>query len=397
MELYIQLGNRMMSLTEELLAQWGGGSVILSPRDLDPKHDQLNRLALRVVEQSGEPLLDPQCYLREADHHLLTRYPYWATYKSCATQDLAHGSGPLINDLHALNEALGCSRFILPGLLAEPVDELWFATHAGIAATAADEAGDLEPVATIALSQDSCLDEEQIEAVVEHTASWPVGGYYVVAESASNYLVDQPVWLANLLLLVAGLKLQNRQVIVGYSNHQSLCLSAANADAIASGNYLNARSFGRGKFFTQEPTPSQRATWYYCPQALSEFKIPFLDIAKRLGVLEKMRTGPEFGSPNAAPLFAGAEPSAVAWGETEAFRHYLNCLRAQCGQVNAPSFSEAKQAHEQMLDSAEHLLGELHARGIRGQDRDFADRIDVNRAALAVLEQAYGPRLRRSW
>jgi hypothetical protein len=74
-------------------------------------------------------------------------------------------------------------------------------------------------------------DEAQVEAIVERVSNWNVSVIYLVAEHpGGDYLVSQPNWLANLLILVSGLKLQNRRVIVGYCSHQLLCLAAARAD-----------------------------------------------------------------------------------------------------------------------------------------------------------------------
>ena len=95
----------------------------------------------------------------------------------------------------------------------------------------------------------------------------------------SDYLADDPLWLGNLLNLSAGLKLQGREVVVGYCSHQMLCLAAANVDAIASGTFLNVRSFSTNRFQQpEEDSKGKRANWYYCPQALSEYKIAFLDL-----------------------------------------------------------------------------------------------------------------------
>ena len=74
---------------------------------------------------------------------------------------------------------------------------------------------------------------------------------------------------------------------------------------------------------------SRRALWYYCPQALSEYKIQFLDIARRVGVLDMMRPDASLGSTYADQLFSGAMPTSIDWGEPRSFRHYLACLHAQ--------------------------------------------------------------------
>jgi ribosomal protein L37AE/L43A len=56
-------------------------------------------------------------------------------------------------------------------------------------------------------------------------------------------------------------------------------------------------------------------------------------------------------------------------------------------------------AYRQALDVAEATLKGLRQKSISGQQRDFygAECFDSNRAALQVLEQNHGPRLRRQW
>lgn len=46
---------------------------------------------------------------------------------------------------------------------------------------------------------------------------------------------QNPIWFTNLLSLVAGLKLLEKEVIVGYANHQMLALACTGVDAIATG------------------------------------------------------------------------------------------------------------------------------------------------------------------
>ena len=49
---------------------------------------------------------------------------------------------------------------------------------------------------------------------------------------------------------------------------------------------------------------------YYCPQALSEFKIEYLDTARRRGVLGHMGPPAEIQPNYAAPLFVVLHPRA---------------------------------------------------------------------------------------
>ena len=177
-----------------------------------------------------------------------------------------------------------------------------------------------------------------------------------------------------------------------------LIAGCAKATAICSGTWMNVRSFPPDKFRTSyDEEIKQRSTWYYCPQALSEYKIPFLDIARRQGVLAQMAPQGNLANPYAAPLFTGAQPSAVGFTEQAAFRHFLHCLRLQSRGAVRGTFDETLDAYNDMLDQAEALVTTLRANGVTGQKRDFTDIIDVNRAALAVLSSTRAPMLRRRW
>lgn len=155
---------------------------------------------------------------------------------------------------------------------------------------------------------------------------------YIVCEHPSNeYLVSNALWVSNQLALVAGLKRLGKKVIIGYSNHQQLCLAAAKCDAIASGTFRNVRWFQPEHFETVESDEaSQRAKWYYCSQALIEFKITFLDIAQRMSLLSMMSTAGSMQNSYSEMLFAGAIPSSTGYRENESFKHYLWCLNEQC-------------------------------------------------------------------
>ncbi len=399
MELYLQFGFGMMEHCRHLLTEWGGSTVVLSPRDLNPK--QLGNLAHDIVRiEGGKTLLDPQFYVPHADHDRLCSHDFWP-------DDFASGSffrGPgvesLVGQIVALNEELGTGAIILPGMLANPIDDFWLTHHESFLTTARDLVGDSKPLySTLALSADSARSRDQVSALLEAVTRWKADGFYIVCEHPNGeYLVSDAIWLAHVLDLTAGLRLAGAKVIIGYCNHQMLVSHVAGANAICSGTWMNVRSFPPEKFSKDfEEEIRRRATWYYCPQALSEFKIPFLDVAYEQGVLDLMRPLPEFDGNYVAPLFSGVQPTSVRFSEQAAFRHYLHALRGQAQALNAAGYDEARQAHHQALNDAEDLLGTLHSNGVLGANRDFTESLDVNRAALAMLDKQRGPVLRRRW
>lgn len=398
MEMYLQFGYGMMEHCRSMIRDWGGGTVVLSPRDLNPL--QLNSLASSIRTVGGELLLDPQFYLPYADHERLVSHDYWP--KEYDSGGFWNGTdlATLVSKLRSLNSELGCAKFILPSLFGAPADEDWLARQVAVLDEAEAQQIDLgSTLATVALCADTVRSLEKIHEILDASNNWRVGGIYLVCEHpSSGYLVDDPIWLSNVLDLTAGFRLKGLKVVIGYCNQQMLIAACAGATAIASGTWMNVRSFPPDKFRKQyEDEIRKRTRWYYCPQSLSEFKIPFLDIAMQQGVLGQLRTDESFARSYAEILFQGPQPSTVEFTEQAAFRHYLRCLRSQTVEAQRPTFEETITAHEQILDTAESLLEQLHGVGVTGGDRDFLDMIDVNRAALAVLRSNRGPILRRRW
>jgi hypothetical protein len=398
MELYLQFGYGMMEHCRHLVTEWGGGTAVLSPRDLTD--EQLHRLsnALRALP-NGNVLLDPQFYLPHADHERLCKHAFWPDNYSTNSFFAGAALNQLLAQLLQLNRSLGCSSFILPGLLATGVDDVWLETQRAILEEANALNAGLPLTMTIALGADAARSDDQIAALLEATEQWNPAAYYIVCEHpGGDYLVGDANWLANVLDLTAGLRLRGARVVLGYCNHQSLIAACSKANAICSGTWMNVRSFPPDKFRTSyDEEIKQRSTWYYCPQALSEYKLPFLDIARRQGVLNQMRPVGPLDNPYVTALFGGAQPSTVGFTEQSAFRHYLHCLRLQVQAAGRNTFDETVQAHNETLDAAETLLATLHANGVTGQKRDFVEIIDVNRAALSVLTTTRAPVLRHRW
>ena len=399
MELYLQFGYGMMEHCRILLSQWGGGAVIMSPRDLNPS--QLRSFAADIgsLGDSSSVLLDPQFYLPHADHERLCSHEYWPDEYDTDFFWQGPGLNRLITQLNQLNNDLRCSFFILPGLLATQIDDDWLVIQESIIEEAQRLEQRIPILVTVALSGNVVCSQDQVGQLLDRSESWNPQGFYLVFEHPQGqYLVDNPNWLANVLDIVAGFKLRGMKVVVGYCNQQMLILSAAKADVIASGTWMNVRSFPPEKFRSvMDEEIRQRATWYYCHQSLSEYKIPFLDIAFRQGILNDMAPSNELDGGYVRELFSGAQPTSINFREQTAFRHYLHCLHEQALSSSTDTFDENITFHQNLLDSAEVLLRSLRGASVSGQHRDFREMIDVNRAALTILLNTRGPMLRRAW
>lgn len=395
MELFIQMGHNMQTLALEHLDDFGDGTIIISPMNI--LREKLKKYISRVHKKNGKVIIDPQLYYPRKYQKRLSQYKYWPQEDITSLE--AGRFDKVVKELVALNTDVKTDMFLLPSITAKKTDGLWNRIQKMIIESAKQYAPNLKYLHTIALSSDVVNDENQIEKVISFVEEWDVDGVYIVCEHPERYyLVDRPLWVSNIMSLVAGIKRQQKKVIVGYASHQLLCMALAKCDAIASGHFLNLRWFQPEHFETiDDRQPSRRAVWFYCPQALSEYKIPFLDIANRMNLLNRIEPPEIMRNSYSDMLFRGGLPSSTGFGEKEAFRHYLFCLRKQCQSSVRKTYKETRDAHLAILGTAEQLLSGLSEKGIRGQDRDFTEILDVNRAAIAAFDMAYQFPLSQEW
>ncbi|WNY99747.1 hypothetical protein SUSP_002165 [Sulfurospirillum sp. 'SP'] len=393
MDLYLQLGHGMMGYCEDLITQWGEGTVILSPRDLT--EEQTKQFSNRLHKLNGKTLFDPQYYNPRAEHYKLIKWSHWLNdFDTSLFSDDLFLESKFIN-IKQINDYCQTEAYIIPSPLCEEVDRFWINEQTLFIKKASKVFNDKEKYITLALTFDVIIDEKAIEKIIDISSTWEVEGYYIVPEG--QYLEDNSFWLINLAQLVAGLKLQNKKVIVGYSNHQMLSLACANVDAIASGTFLNVRSFNAGKFDNPEiDAVSRRSVWYYCPQTMSEYGKKALDRAYDKGVLEDLKP---FGTTNKYIdiLFSGAAPSTVQFGDSLAFRHYLFTLKNQCLIAKKDTFEKTIDYHKKLSDNAYELIRNLSKKGVREMNRSFSDIIELYQKTLDELYKERGSLLKRKW
>ena len=393
MDLYLQLGHGMMGYCKELITKWGEGTVILSPRDLT--EEQTKKFSNELLKLNGKTLFDPQYYNPRADHHKLTEWTHW--FDDFDTSLLSDNEflESKFQEIKHINDYCHTSAYIIPSRICEEPDKRWKQEQESSIKRAIDVFSDKEKYLTIALSFNVLTDEKSIEKIIDMSSNWDIDGYYVVP--GGDYLEEDSYWLINLAQLVAGLKLQDKKVIVGYSNHQMLSLACANVDAIASGTFLNIRSFSAGKFDNPDSDAvSRRSVWYYCPQTLSEYGKRALDRAFDYDVLDDLKP---FGKTNkyVKVLFSGAKPSTVEFGDSFAFKHYLFTLKEQCLLAKRDTFEKTIDYHQKLSDNASDLIRKLEKNGVRDPKRSFSNIVEVYQDTLFKLKKERGALLKRKW
>jgi hypothetical protein len=396
MKLYIQMGHGMQTLCKDLSAAWQGTTVILSPQNIYPTY-KLPVFAASLKKVNGSVLFDPQLYSPRKYHKNLQKHTYWP-HGDVTNLELGECKS-LLSSLASINIAIESEAFILPSNIVNKIDDRWGKIQGIIASQAKKVASGQKLLLTVALGKDVFTDDAQVEKIVQYAERWDINGVYIVCEHPDRqYLVDKPIWFANLLSLVAGIKRLGKSVVVGYANHQMLPLALAKCDAIAAGNFLNVRWFQPEHFETVDTDEkSRRTTWYYCPQALSEFKVTYLDVAKRAGVLSTLATPSLMSNNYSNVLFSGAIPSQTNFQESDSFKHYLHCLKFQCEFASMATYDDTRNAQFAQLETAARILNGLHNERIRGQNRDFGEIIDVSEAAIQIFDKEFRFVMSQEW
>ena len=396
MKFYIQMGHGMQSICKELTEYWGESTTIISPLNM-PLPEKVKPFSESLRKIGGQVLFDPQMYSPRKYHKNLQKYSYFP--KDGITSIELGECGAVISALAKINDEIESEAFILPSQTITAYDERWNGVQNSVAVQGRHAANGRKTFQTLSLSGDAITDETQIERIVQSASQWDVDGIYIVCEHPQRYyLVDKPIWIANLLSLVAGIKRSGKEVVVGYANHQLLCLALAKCDAIASGNFLNVRWFQPEHFETiDDNEPSRRATWYYCPQVLSEYKVTYLDVAKRSELLSRMMPPPDMGNPYSSMLFQGALPSSTNYKERDSFKHYLHCLRIQAMTSAKSTYAETLNSLTLSYSTASTLFEGLRNARIKGQERDFFEIIDANEAAISLFDKEFGFAMSQEW
>ncbi|EGO6639881.1 hypothetical protein IV488_10870 [Enterococcus faecalis] len=389
MDFYIQMGHGMQGMCQELIKNWGDGTVIVSPVNIDP--NKLESFCEKINNINGDVLFDPQMYFPEKYHKNLKKYDYW--------QYGMNNAKKLVEEIVSLNSNIRSKAIILPSYTTNKIDSTWLQVQEKIVDESLKHVNDYKLLLTVSLDKDVMKDAGELEKIISLLEKLPVKGVYLVCEHPDKlYLVDKPLWLLNLMNLVTAIKRLNKQVVVGYASHQMLCLSSAKCDAIASGNFLNVRWFQRERFETLDKNnPSKRSTWYYAPAVLSEFKLAFLDIAYQQDLLGIISPPPSMQSEFSNMLFKGELPSSSDYSEKHSHRHYLNCLYYQCKESERATYLETYNGQLLQLQTAETLLRALDENGIKGQKRDFTEIVDVTRSALINHNKTYNIILNNIW
>jgi len=220
------------------------------------------------------------------------------------------------------------------------------------------------------------------DVVLDEAVNFSVSGFYVLHKPPQDqFLVSDDDYLYAVLDELLSLRAAEKQIIVGYANHQAILYAAVGVESIASGNFRNVRSFDPAIFDQQEPDERQRAVWYFDGGSLSEFRIQTVQLAYRRGLRGMFGPACQY----CTPLLEAADPSTVNWTEREAFRHCLFEMNRQWTRFSPMPIGQRWTAVLEVLHEAQERLVRLRHRGVILGERSFASAIEPSLAALEAL------------
>lgn len=397
MKLYLQFGYGMMTHVKNMFKKWSEGTVILSPRDMS--EDQMSKLAQNITEYNGKTLLDPQLYVPRSDHHGLLKHDYYQEFggDNFSTNLIAdiNSMDDLYTELKRLNDLAQTDKYIIPGLLCESPDEAWLMLQKSFLKASNNFFKDKDKLATLCISSKilNSTSPEKIEKLITYASKWDISGFYVLPEG--DYLVNNSIWFTNLLTLVSGLKLLNKEVIVGYSNHQMLALACTKIDAIATGNWLNVRHFNLKRFEEPNSTGGRKVAWYYCPCTQSEYRYATLEAVKRLKTIDMnlLKTDISMNSNYMDSYFN----NGIEFKEPDTFKHYFQCLYKQCEIVSKSTYEETFDTIVSLQINSEDMIENFSKHSLRERDRSYATVGEATNLALQIFNKEKGPLMRRKW
>jgi len=381
MQFLLQQGWGMLGLDSEFIRAGFASGVILSPRVYTP--EQLERHSNEMRGLGATLLFDPQFYEPRTEREKLLSYPYWDGLNfDTATFDGSRVFQFCENVIEYQVNTLNVSHGVIPGRYTNSITEEWLEMQHDFAETAASLNLDIPLYASIALGPDVISNQEALYNLLDEITGYPVDGlYFVFRPSQDRFFVRDDGFLYNLLDAFLSLRLQKKDIILGYANQQSIIFAAAGVAKIASGNFRNTRHFNPEIFDEQDESVMQRGIWYYHPRSLSEFRVDSLRLAFRRGLRDLFGPTCDY----CRELLDAQDPGSVRWGEREAFRHFLYELNQQWLGLDAANHSELIDRLRNVLSDATTSMNELRSRAFVLGERAFAECLDCTIGALEAF------------
>lgn len=371
-----QQGHGMLKLVEEFAEEYDDLGIILSPKNCN--NNQMINWVSKFRRKGLNLFFDPQFYEPRTDLDKISSFPYWPQNFQTVDLDMQVFCNDVID--YQANQ-LGLSNIIIPGRFTNNITDSWLELNHRLAQTASEYEGgeSLTLFSTIALGPDVISNNDLLNSIIDEVVNYPVQGVYLIYEHPRNqFLIQDEVYIYNLLEAILSLSLNRKKVIIGYSNQQTLLFYAAGIEAIATGNFKNVRHFSHENFYYSEPTPIKREPWYFDGKTFGEYRIPQLSLAYRRG-LENL-FGPETSSTEA--LLNSDNPASIVWKEKDSFIHYFKLMIDYIDQISTINKNERADHIVEMFENIESNINDLNNNGFDIGFRGFNTSITPTLHAL---------------
>ncbi len=386
MGFYLQQGYGMMKINNEFANKFPDIGFILSPRALSCSSDvsTLENHSSMLKKRKVKVLFDPQFYIPATNLEKLLKFPYFgdipfetiAFNNSVAKDFCTNVIEYQINKMHV-------DEVILPGRYINSIGKDWYDMQEAFIDSSREYSPNYKMFLTLALGQDIVKNKDVFDELISNCISYPVNGFYIVLKSP-KYLVDDEEYLYSLLDALISLKVAGKEIIMGYSNQQSIIYGAAGVDVIASGNFRNVRSFDPDIFVeSEEDNIQRRGTWYYDANSLSEFKQQQLSLAYRRGLKNYFGPTCEF----CGEMINSPNPANIIWAEPAPFKHFFVELRRQWLDIIQQEPKNRINHIIDLLNKVKNNNEELSSKGFSLGSRAFnSDIIDATVGALNAIK-----------
>lgn len=401
MELYLQQGWGMKGMTMDLSKHMEDTNLIMSPRDTTK--EQFESWSKEFKENNIKMLFDPQLYYPKSEHSRLSEHDYWdPSYITKLSNNEKTETEVLIESILWYNDLIDSEKFIIPSAMFK-YDEGWFELFLRNSEKLIEATNkivkDREIFLTVALPSNllNHPNREFIDKFLVMVERFNVDGYYLIAEPLGGlYLCKNHLWLSNFFNICAGLKLQGKKVIVGYSNQQFLALAVAGVDIIASGNHLNSRRFTNKFEDAQRIKMGAIPIYYYHPETFSEYPLEMLDYALSIDEIDSFNSGVRYNV-FTENLFGEILPTDSTFNETASFKHYLFSLYTQTLDMKKDSYEETFKHYENLLNNAQKEIERFEESAIIADRRGMGECISASRTALKSIDINWGDQLSLEW
>lgn len=371
-----------------LLAQhgWGKGDLvikgveaglldglILSPRDEAPEKisDHVADLRKRFGSKL-QVLFDPQLYALTIPNHRIGTLPdyYPGLNPGLSRADLSSPKRvrKAVTEILKLQQGLGVSRLIAPSVLLSSFRDPWSQIALSLAEQSIEAASALTKAPPLYISlvmdENALLAHDALDEFLDIITAWDeVTGFYVVMRpnDAGFPAIIQDGAIAGLVYMTHVLaKVNDFEVVAGYSDLVGTLLHAAGATHTASGWFNSLRQFSLARFQPAGGGRQPRPRYTSGPLMSTILVIPELETIQRVSRVRAVLSGTAYDQ-----AFATTRAGAVTWAKPTPHLHHWAVLRQLAEHVRTPRTSRARlAAAEQLVTQAGVIFDDVRHHGV---------------------------------